>query len=94
MPKPALLSAYPNPFYYETHIKYTIPEQGHALLRVFDITGKPAATLMDVDTYPGSGTITWRGKDDFGNKLPQGTYVMAISVNGKEKEGVKVVLGR
>jgi len=69
-PKPALLSVYPNPFYYETHIKYTIPEQSRALLRVFDMTGKPVATLMDVETYPGSGTITWRGKDDFGNRLP------------------------
>jgi len=49
--------------------------------------------LTNVETYPGSGTIIWRGKDDFGNKLPQGTYVVAISVNGKEREGVKVVLG-
>ncbi|MBU2651181.1 MAG: hypothetical protein KKA81_09620 [Bacteroidetes bacterium] len=48
---------------------------------------------MDVETHPGSGTITWRGKDDFGNKLLQGTYVMAIIVNGKERETVKVVLG-
>jgi len=34
-----------------------------------------------------------RNKDDPGNRLPQKAYVVAISVNGKEREAVKVVLG-
>ncbi|MBU2651175.1 MAG: hypothetical protein KKA81_09590 [Bacteroidetes bacterium] len=39
-----------------------------------------------------SASFSRRSKDDPGNRLPQKAYVAAISVNGKEREGVKVVL--
>ena len=38
---------YPNPFNPITNIEFTLPQDGYALVRVFDTVGQVAATLFD-----------------------------------------------
>ena len=38
---------YPNPFNPSTHIKFQIPESGFASLKVFDVSGREVATLIN-----------------------------------------------
>jgi hypothetical protein len=48
IPKDYSLSQnYPNPFNPTTHIKFSIPKDGSASLKIFDITGKLAAVYLD-----------------------------------------------
>jgi photosystem II stability/assembly factor-like uncharacterized protein len=44
---------YPNPFSEKTSIKYFLPSGGHVILKVYDLAGRPVATL--VNTYQGQG---------------------------------------
>jgi hypothetical protein len=43
----ALNSNYPNPFNPTTQISFTVPENGRAVLRVFNVIGQEVATLLD-----------------------------------------------
>jgi hypothetical protein len=88
---PKLLRAFPNPFRFEINISYINPEKGNTLIRVYDLNGRYVKTLMDVNGQSGIGTMKWRGKDNNGNPLKAGTYIIAIIINGKERDAVKVV---
>jgi hypothetical protein len=65
---------YPNPFSKETLIKYTIKRKIKASIKVYNILGKLLNTLVDKIHDPGYYTIQWNGKDNFGNKVPNGIY--------------------
>lgn len=43
----SLSQNYPNPFNPVTHIKFTIPKDGNASLKIFDVTGQVVATYVD-----------------------------------------------
>ncbi|MEN8225432.1 MAG: choice-of-anchor Q domain-containing protein [Bacteroidota bacterium] len=86
-----LLEVFPNPFRFETNISYINPEKGNCIIRVYDLSGRYMKTLIDVHGQSGEGTIKWRGNDNAGNALKPGTYILAIIVNGKERDAVKIV---
>lgn len=48
-----LMQNYPNPFNPETIIKYRVASPGRVLLKVYDLLGKEAATLVDEFNNPG-----------------------------------------
>ena len=49
----ALNDNYPNPFNPSTRIEFTVPENGRASLKVFNVIGQLVATLYDRDTEAG-----------------------------------------
>ncbi len=89
----SLLQNYPNPFNPLTVIRYDVPVsnldtgsgEAHVpvRLRVFDVRGRLARTLVDTDAVPGSYRVTWDGRDDRGIGLPSGTYIYMITVGGE-----------
>ncbi len=59
-----LYQNYPNPFNPETRIKYSIPPasngaQRHVLLKIYDLTGREVATLVDKYQGPGFYTVSF-----------------------------------
>ena len=50
---------YPNPFNPTTTIRYAVPEASHVQVHVFDLLGRPVATLVDNSLQPGMHTTTW-----------------------------------
>lgn len=59
---------YPNPFNPSTKIKYEIPDQdrndnAHVTLRVYDILGREAATLVNEQQRPGIYEIEWNAEN-------------------------------
>lgn len=91
VPNDKLLEVYPNPFSYETNISYTIPENGHTTIKVYDMTGCCINTLLDELSFSEKGQIRWQGTDSRGLPVRPGIYVVRLSLNGKEKSAVKVV---
>jgi len=49
----ALTQNYPNPFNPSTTIEFTLPSDGRVILKVYDITGREVATLLDQDRKAG-----------------------------------------
>jgi hypothetical protein len=55
----ALNSNYPNPFNPSTVISYTLPEEGHARLVIYDAVGRSVATLVDDVQTAGEHQVTF-----------------------------------
>ena len=74
----ALIGAYPNPFNPQTHISYHIPVATQVEIKVFNTLGQEVVTLVDESQMPGFYTVTWDGKDVFGNEVSSGVYIYQI----------------
>ena len=68
-----VLENHPNPFHPVTSIRFHLPEEGMALLRVFDVTGRPVAVLMDETVNTG-----WHEVKFDGTGLAEGVYVYQL----------------
>jgi hypothetical protein len=60
---------YPNPFNPETTIQYSLDQQVRVSLVVYDMLGRPVATLVEQVQQAGSYQVVWSAAD-----LPSGTY--------------------
>lgn len=79
-PAIAQLSNYPNPFHGTTTIAYTIPDDSHVTLQLYDGAGRTVATLVDEDETAGAHTIPFNA-----GRLATGTYayrIVALSPQG------------
>jgi hypothetical protein len=68
---------YPNPFNPSTTISFTLPENGLAVLKVFDYLGREVASLMNNSLSAG----TYETRFD-GNGLSSGVYFYKLEVSG------------
>ncbi|HLF15735.1 MAG TPA: T9SS type A sorting domain-containing protein, partial [Bacteroidota bacterium] len=72
---PSLAQNYPNPFNPATTIDYAVPALSHVTLRVYDLLGRVAGTLVSGRVPPGSYRATWNGGEH-----PSGVYFYAITI--------------
>ena len=80
-----LLQNYPNPFNPTTNIEYQIANSGFVSLKVFDVLGREAATLVNGQKSIGTYTVQWNASN-----LPSGVYFSRLTV--QQQEGMPVVL--
>jgi len=69
---------YPNPVLRSTTIPFTIIQQEHIAIEVFDVHGKRIALLMDAFMQAGNHTVTWDCLDQSGRKVPGGIYIYTM----------------
>jgi len=72
-----LTQNYPNPFNPTTSFGYTLKEAGTVTIKVFSITGREEATLVNEFQPVGVYSFTFDG-----SSLPSGIYVYRMNVNG------------
>jgi hypothetical protein len=72
----------PNPFNPSTRIAFTLPQDGPATLRIYDLRGRRVRTLLDGVQRAGAQDIVWDGRDDGGNAVASGTYVYRLVADG------------
>jgi hypothetical protein len=84
----AFRGAAPNPFRAETAVRFTLPVGGHVRLGVYDVAGRPVATLVDAVLPPGDHSAMFRARS-----LPAGMYFTVLRVGGVEVSR-SVVLAR
>ena len=76
----SLSQNYPNPFNPSTTIEFTVPSDGHATLKVYDIVGKEIATLVDGNLPAG---LVQRATFD-GSKVASGVYFARLQFGQKQ----------
>ena len=77
-----LLPNYPNPFNPETIIRYNIGRQsaGSVLvtLQVYNTLGQLVRTLVETQQPAGLYSVTWDGKDEYGEPVGSGVYIYRL----------------
>ena len=68
---------YPNPFNPTTNINYSLDRAGNATLKVYDITGRVVATLVNTRQNAGDHTIAFDATN-----LASGVYIYTLQANG------------
>ena len=74
----ALAQNYPNPFNPSTHIDYSLRTKGFTTLKVYDVIGNEAATLVSEVKDAGIYTATFNAA-----ALPSGLYISVLSSGGQ-----------
>jgi hypothetical protein len=87
----SLSQNYPNPFNPVTTIAYSLPEQSHVMLEIFNILGQRVRTLLGAFQSAGYHRITWDGKDDQGKDVSSGIYFYRLEA-GDFTDSKKMVI--
>ncbi len=74
---------YPNPFNPSTIIKYNIPVESNVTIKVFDITGKEIARIIDAFQIAGNYSVDFNGEN-----LAGGVYFYTIAAESPNKKFV------
>jgi photosystem II stability/assembly factor-like uncharacterized protein len=77
---------FPNPFNPATTIRYSIPENGFVILKIYNAIGKEMATLVNENKQVGEYEIRYDG-----SKLPSGVYFYQLK-SGSFVETKKMIL--
>ncbi|MFH1279915.1 MAG: C25 family cysteine peptidase [Candidatus Eisenbacteria bacterium] len=83
----------PNPSRGNSILRYSLPTEGRAKLRIFTVTGRLVRTLVDGEVGAGAWVVDWDGRDDRGRELPSGIYFGRLEV-GAERRNAKLTLLR
>lgn len=67
---------YPNPFNPTTTINYSLPQNGHTTLKIFDILGRNVSTLVNQQQTMGTYSIEFDRTN-----LPSGIYFYQLKIN-------------
>jgi len=82
----SLRQNYPNPFNTSTTIEFTLPEEAHVELSVYNILGQKAAVLADGQMGAGEHSVFWDGA-----VAPSGIYFVKLNT-GSKSETIKALL--
>jgi hypothetical protein len=85
------IAIYPNPFNLSspTNIRLTLPQAGLVALEIMAIDGRKIRTVV-TECNAGANTAAWDGKDDAGNEVTSGVYMVKL-MNGNINKVMKVV---
>jgi hypothetical protein len=70
---------YPNPFNPSTEIRFSVPNDGKATLKVYNLIGQVVATLLDGSVKAGEHSAKF---DTNTNEIPSGVYLYELRFEG------------
>ncbi|MBU8922552.1 MAG: T9SS type A sorting domain-containing protein [Bacteroidales bacterium] len=77
-----LLPVAPNPFNPVAKIGFTLANDEHVKISLFDIRGRKVLDLVDEVYPPGKHGVSWEGRDSSGRRVSSGVYFARLSVGG------------
>jgi hypothetical protein len=84
---------YPNPFNPETQIRIAIGGPGEIVtLRIYDVTGRAVASLLESEHVAGEKHVRWNGRDRNGRQVATGVYFYRLEAGGRILSKKLVVL--
>ena len=83
--------SYPNPFNPQTWIPLEVPASGQPVqLTVYNVLGQPVRQLVEGRLSAGSHVVSWDGRDEGGQVVSPGVYLVRLQLGTQEQVG-KVV---
>jgi|GEM_PF-2916050 len=86
------LSNYPNPFNPTTTISFSVPEERHAEISIYNIKGQKVKQLLSDQLSSGEHSVVWNGRDKNDQPVSSGVYLYKLIVNGKTEAVKKCLL--
>jgi hypothetical protein len=83
---------YPNPFNSKTKIRFNIIETSKVQIMIFNTLGKEINLLLNEELSPGKYSISWDAKDEYGNSLPSGIYLVLFKTKNSVKTFKSILL--
>ena len=83
MPVAALHPGVPNPFRFETQIRFDLPQDTSVRLCIYDVEGRLVRTLASGPESAGSRSVVWDGRDDEGREVAAGVFFSKLEATGK-----------
>jgi hypothetical protein len=77
-----LLQNSPNPFFHMTTIRYSLPIRTRVTVKIYNVFGNEASTIINVVQNPGWYSIGWNGRDNKGQICPCGIYFYTLKADG------------
>ena len=74
------ITLFPNPFTYNIHFEFYLPENVLTKIFVYDILGNRIAELVNEELNKGDYSISWNGKDKNDNETTQGIYFVFFNI--------------
>lgn len=85
------LKVYPNPCNPRAGISFKLEAAGPTEIAVYNLKGQKVRALLNESASAGRHTLAWDGRDDRGNSLSAGVYLIRLR-SGGEARSVKVAL--
>ena len=73
-----LYQNFPNPFNPSTTIRYYHNEEENTSIKIFSMLGQELFTHTNQDEFPGIQSFVWDGRDNSGNPVPSGMYLVRV----------------
>jgi len=83
---------YPNPFSTTTSITYHMNRSENVRLSVYTPTGRLVTHIVDGNVGPGSHSVTWDGRDRFGNEMASGVFYYQLMTGDGAVTGKMMLL--
>ncbi len=81
------ITAFPNPFNSMTTIKMHLKSISSINVAVYNVLGERVFSIAEEDNVEGEKTFVWEGKNNFGNPVGSGVYILvAIVKDAKTKK--------
>lgn len=74
----ASIKIYPNPFHKDCNIQISLTDKGLASLALYNLKGQKVKTFFQETKMKGDYDFKFYGKDDNGQKLPSGIYILRL----------------
>ena len=87
----ALIQNYPNPFNPTTTIVFSLAENNHVALAVYDVHGAVVRRLINEQRIAGNYRVVWDGRNDAGTSVSSGVYFYRLTA-GRFHSTKKMVL--
>ena len=78
-----LFQNYPNPFNITTTVRYALKENTKVTLKIYNVLGQKVRTLVNENQSAGFKSAIWDGKNNFGNSVSTGIYILTLRVNNE-----------
>ncbi len=81
-----------NPARPGARLSFTLPQAGHAALRIYDVSGRLVTTLVDRDVSAGDHSTVWNGRSEDGAQAASGVYFLRLTTDHGEASARMVML--
>ena len=81
------LSLNPNPFKQNIEISYKLTHSAQVSLRIYDLSGREIAELINRNQPTGSYQLNWDGKTNQGCQLNSGVFFYILNIDDQQLTG-------